>query len=271
MTNVVQLTNVHKQFGKTLALNSIDLSIAHSGLTALLGPSGSGKSTLLRHLSGLTKASKTQPNKIEMMGQLVQADGKLSRNIRQVRAQTGFIFQQFNLVNRLNVLTNVLIGALNHTPKWRTFSAQFTQTQKLEALNALKRVGMADYAMQRVGTLSGGQQQRVAIARSLMQKAKIILADEPIASLDPESSKTVMTLLSDISEEFEIPVIVTLHQVDYAKAYCQEIVGLRQGEVFYQGSSTGLTQQTLTQLYSKPSAQTNSDIAPVTRLRASYS
>lgn len=271
MTSVVTLNNVSKQFGDNYALRDIDLAIAHGRLTALLGPSGSGKSTLLRHLSGLTCASKKHPNRIEVMGKLVQENGKLSREICQVRAQTGYIFQQFNLVNRLDVITNVLIGALHHTPKWRTLTGSFTQRQKQEALTALARVGMADFAQQRVGTLSGGQQQRVAIARSLMQKAKIILADEPIASLDPESSKTVMTLLSDISEEFAIPVIVTLHQVDYAKQYCQEIVGLRQGEVFYQGSASHLTDQVLQRLYTSAKSEPKTDLIPAKRLQASYS
>ncbi|WP_119394514.1 phosphonate ABC transporter ATP-binding protein [Salinibius halmophilus] len=271
MTTVVSLENVSKQFGNKFALRGIDLTVEHGQLTALLGPSGSGKSTLLRHLSGLTCASKAHPNRIEVMGKLVQQNGKLSREIRQVRAHTGYIFQQFNLVNRLDVLTNVLIGALHHTPKWRTLTGNFTLVQKQEALAALARVGMADFARQRVGTLSGGQQQRVAIARSLMQKAKIILADEPIASLDPESSKTVMTLLSEISEEFQIPVIVTLHQVDYAKQYCQEIVGLRQGEVFYQGSSQGLTEQVLSRLYSAENTPEKTSFIPDPRLQASFS
>ena len=179
----------------------------------------------------------------------MQKAGRLARDIRKSRADTGYIFQQFNLVNRLSVLENVLIGALGSTPFWRTCFNWFSREQKQRALQALTRVGMAHMAHQRVSTLSGGQQQRVAIARALMQQAKVILADEPIASLDPESARIVMDTLRDINQTDGITVVVTLHQVDYALRYCERIVALRQGHVFYDGSSQQFDNERFDHLY----------------------
>lgn len=149
-------------------------------------------------------------------------------------------------MNRLSVLENVLIGALGSTPFWRTCFSYFTREQKQRALQALTRVGMVHFAHQRVSTLSGGQQQRVAIARALMQQAKVILADEPIASLDPESARIVMDTLRDINQNDGITVVVTLHQVDYALRYCERIVALRQGHVFYDAAANSLITNVLT-------------------------
>ena len=215
-------------------------------MVALLGPSGSGKSTLLRHLSGLITGDKSPGSRVELLGRTVQHEGRLARDIRKSR---GYIFQQFNLVNRLTVLENVLIGALGSTPFWRTCFSWFSQEQKQRALQALTRVGMAHFAYQRVSTLSGGQQQRVAIARALMQQAKVILADEPIASLDPESARIVMDTLRDINQTDGITVVVTLHQVDYALRYCERIVALRQGNVFFDGSSQHFDNDRFDHLY----------------------
>ncbi|MCF7505640.1 phosphonate ABC transporter ATP-binding protein [Vibrio sp. L3-7] len=257
MNNIIEVKTVNKTFGSNKALNGINLTITSRKMTALLGPSGSGKSTLLRHLSGLIIGDKNTDSQINVLGQTVQANGKADCNVRNIRAQAGYIFQQFNLVNRLSVMTNVLIGALSSTPKWRTLTGIFTVEQQQEALEALRRVGMEDFASQRVGNLSGGQQQRVAIARALMQKAKIIFADEPIASLDPESARIVMELLTDINEKEGIPVIVTLHQVDHALKYCENIIALKDGQVFYEGKSAELTKPQLEDLYrSKKSINT---------------
>ncbi|PSV42050.1 phosphonate ABC transporter ATP-binding protein [Photobacterium sp. GB-36] len=250
MDNIIEVKALTKTFGNKKALDAIDFSIQHQEMTALLGPSGSGKSTLMRHLSGLVYGDKDQNSEICVLGEVVQAHGRATVDIRQRRAQAGYIFQQFNLVNRLTVLTNVLIGAMSHTPLWRTLSGRFSVEQKQQALAALERVGMSDFAYQRVSTLSGGQQQRVAIARALMQKAKIIFADEPIASLDPESSRIVMELLADINQREGIPVVVTLHQVEHALKYCKHVIALKEGKVFYQGESTSISQQELEQLYS---------------------
>ena len=235
MQTVIRVEKLSKTFHHNKALHAVDLTVQQGEMVALLGPSGSGKSTLLRHLSGLITCDKTPESRVELLGNTVQHAGRLASDIRKSRAQTGYIFQQFNLVNRLTVLENVLIGALGSTPFWRTCLRWFSPSQKQEALQALTRVGMAHFAHQRVSTLSGGQQQRVAIARALMQKAKIILADEPIASLDPESAR--------------ITVVVTLHQVDYALRYCERIVALRQGHVFFDGASHQFDNERFDHLY----------------------
>ncbi|MNB75922.1 Phosphate-import ATP-binding protein PhnC [compost metagenome] len=249
MQTVIRVEKLSKTFAQNKALHAVDLTVQQGEMMALLGPSGSGKSTLLRHLSGLITGDNITEGHVELLGKTVQRTGRLARDIRQSRAQTGYIFQQFNLVNRLTVLDNVLIGALGSTPFWRTCLRWFSAEQKQQALQALTRVGMVHFAHQRVSTLSGGQQQRVAIARALMQKAKIILADEPIASLDPESARIVMETLRDINQNDGITVVVTLHQVDYALRYCERIVALRQGHVFYDGASQAFDNERFDHLY----------------------
>lgn len=246
---VIVVKQLHKHFDKNHALKGIDLQVNQGEMVALLGPSGSGKSTFLRHINGLVCADKQSVSRVEVLNLPIQQAGKLCKDIRHSRRHMGYIFQQFNLVNRLSVLQNVLIGGLSETPLWRTLTGRFTTVQKQQALAALKRVGLEEFAKQRVSTLSGGQQQRVAIARALMQKAKIILADEPIASLDPESSRIVMEILTDINQQEGIAVVVTLHQVDYAKRYCPRVVALKEGEVFFDGASTALDDATLAGLY----------------------
>jgi phosphonate transport system ATP-binding protein len=249
MQTMIRVSKLSKTFNAHRALSAVDLEVNEGEMVALLGPSGSGKSTLLRHLSGLITSDKNAESHVELLGRTVQKAGRLANDIRKSRAHTGCIFQQFNLVNRLTVLENVLIGALGSTPFWRTSLNWFTREQKQRALQALTRVGMAQMAYQRVSTLSGGQQQRVAIARALMQQAKVILADEPIASLDPESARIVMETLHDINRLDGITVVVTLHQVDYALRYCERIVALRQGHVFYDGNSSAFDSERLGNLY----------------------
>jgi phosphonate transport system ATP-binding protein len=161
----------------------------------------------------------------------------------------GFVFQQFNLVGRLTVMTNVLLGQLPRIPTWRSLFARFTHEEKSEAWRAMRSVGIEGIAWQRASTLSGGQQQRVAIARALVQHARIILADEPIASLDPESARNVMEILSRINREKGITVLVSLHQVQFARRYCTRTVALRQGEVVYDGPSAALDAGMLRKLY----------------------
>ena len=241
MQTIIRVEKLAKTFNQHQALHAVDLNIHHGEMVALLGPSGSGKSTLLRHLSGLITGDKSAGSHIELLGRTVQREGRLARDIRKSRANTGYIFQQFNLVNRLSVLENVLIGALGSTPFWRTCFSYFTREQKQRALQALTRVGMVHFAHQRVSTLSGGQQQRVAIARALMQQAKVILA--------PESARIVMDTLRDINQNDGITVVVTLHQVDYALRYCERIVALRQGHVFYDGSSQQFDNERFDHLY----------------------
>jgi phosphonate transport system ATP-binding protein len=217
-------------------------------MVALIGASGSGKSTLLRNLAGLTVGDRAS-GEVRVLGRTVQKDGVLARDIRKVRSRIGFVFQQFNLVDRLSLLTNVLAGTLGRVPMWRSTMCWFTRAEKNRAIDALALVGIAEYAGQRASTLSGGQQQRAAIARALVQQAEIILADEPIASLDPEASVRVMEILSQINRENGITVIVSLHQVEFALKYCSRVVALRDGRVVYDGSTADLTPDSLREIY----------------------
>jgi phosphonate transport system ATP-binding protein len=226
-------------------------------MVALIGASGSGKSTLLRNLAGLTVADEAS-GEVSVLGRTVQKNGVLARDIRKLRSRIGFVFQQFNLVDRLSLLTNVLAGTLGRVPVWRGVMYWFTRAEKKMAIDALALVGIAEYAGQRASTLSGGQQQRAAIARALVQQAEIILADEPIASLDPEASVRVMEILSQINRENGITVIVSLHQVEFALKYCSRVVALREGQVVYDGSSTELTPIMLRKIYNGEYSQPES-------------
>lgn len=244
----IQQLNKHFANGKH-ALRDINLTVQRGEMVALIGASGSGKSTLLRHVAGLVVADGTSDSLIEVDGRCVQQGGRMHRDIRQVRSQIGFVFQQFNLVDRLPVLLNVLVGLLHRTPRWRGWLRMFTPQERALALEALARVGIAECHAQRASTLSGGQQQRAAIARTLVQGAKVVLADEPIASLDPESSRKVMDILARINREDGSTVIVSLHQVEVALKYCPRVVALHQGRVVYDGPSAALTPDLLRELY----------------------
>lgn len=257
---VVRVRNLQKTFGSKCVLNVDALAVTEGEMVALLGPSGSGKSTLLRHLSGLITSDAHAGASIEVCGKPIQQAGKLDGKIRQYRRNIGLVFQQFNLVRRMSTLDNVLVGALGQTPFWRTLTKQFTAEQKKKAMAALTRVGMESHAFQRVSTLSGGQQQRVAIACALMQGASVILADEPIASLDPESSRVVMSMLQKICKEDGITVVVTLHQVDYALEYCERVVALQEGVVFYDGQANALSQADLDRLYKSEKAEREAEL-----------
>jgi len=250
MSTALNIQGLNKHFanGKH-ALRDINLSIQKGEMVALIGASGSGKSTLLRHVAGLVVADSSSPSLIEIDGQCIQRNGALSKNIRQVRSQIGFVFQQFNLVDRLPVLVNVLVGLLHRMPIWRSWLRSFNAAERALAVEALGRVGIADCCGQRASTLSGGQQQRAAIARTLVQGAKVVLADEPIASLDPESSRKVMEILARINRDDRCTVVVSLHQVDVAMKYCPRVIALHQGQVVYDGPSAALTPQLLRELY----------------------
>ncbi len=249
MTVAIQVADLIKSFKRgNRALRGVSLQVEAGEMVALIGASGSGKSTLLRHVSGLLLSDRGAGS-VQVLGQPVQQQGALAANVRHVRKDVGVIFQQFNLVNRLSVLTNVLVGLLGQIPAWRGCLGLFSQEEKRRAMRALARVGIAEAARQRASTLSGGQQQRAAIARALVQEAKVILADEPIASLDPASSRRVMDILSRINREDGITVLVSLHQVDYARRYCPRTVALKDGEVVYDGPSEALTPNLLKDLY----------------------
>lgn len=250
MTTALRIHKLNKHFanGKH-ALRDINLEIRQGEMVALIGASGSGKSTLLRHVAGLVVADAGEGSLIEIDGQCVQQGGRVHRDIRKVRSQIGFVFQQFNLVDRLPVMANVLVGRLHRMPLWRSLTRWFNAQERALAIEALARVGIAECHAQRASTLSGGQQQRAAIARTLVQGAKVVLADEPIASLDPESSRKVMEILTRINREDGSTVVVSLHQVDMALKYCPRVIALHQGQVVFDGAASSLTPALLRELY----------------------
>jgi len=246
MPTTVRVHNLCKKFKGKAALSKVDFSVSDGEMLALVGASGSGKSTLLRAINGLHRV---EQGCVEIFGLTVQSDGKLHSKAQAVRGQVGFIFQQFNLVNRLTALENVLIGNLSQLSWGRSLFRYFTPAEKREALAALETVGILEQAYQRAGKLSGGQQQRVAIARCLMQGAKVILADEPIASLDPESARKVMELLTRLNREQGITVICSLHQVQMVQRYFERAIALRDGMVRFDGATSALDPERLQSIY----------------------
>lgn len=256
MAAAIEVENLRKTFGRKRAIDGISLRVDRGEMVALIGASGSGKSTLIRHIAGLVSADRV-PDAccISVLGQTVQWAGKPAANARRVRSRVGVVFQQFNLVSRLSVLSNVALGVLGRISPLRGALGLFTREEKLLAMQALHQVDIAGLAGQRAGTLSGGQQQRAAIARALVQQAEVLLADEPIASLDPKAARRVMEILSHVNRTMGITVLVSLHQVEYAFAYCPRTVALRDGQVIYDGPSTALTPEFLTELYGAQSEE----------------
>ena len=245
---LVLARDVSKTFGARKALDGVSISVANGEMVALIGPSGSGKSTLLRSITGLQSIDGGKGT-IQVFGTMVQKDGRTTGAVRRCRVRLGMIFQQFNLVGRLSLFANVMLGALGRLPSWRGLIGVWPLADQQKAMAALHRVGVSDYAAQRANTLSGGPQQRGAIARAIVQGAHAILADEPVASLDPVSARKVMELLVELNRRDGMGVIVTLHQVDYAIRYCERVIALKAGKVVYDGPSTGLDTKTLIDIY----------------------
>ncbi len=239
--------NISKTYAKRRALDDVSLEVRRGEMVALIGPSGSGKSTLLRTLAALVAVDKG--GVVETAGITIQAEGRITHRVREARARTGFIFQQFNLVGRLSLFSNVMVGALARIPGWRGVLGLWPRQDQQRAMEALARVGVAEYAGQRANTLSGGQQQRGAIARTLVQGAESILADEPVASLDPVSARRVMATLADLNARDGLTVVVTLHQVEYAIRYCRRVIALKAGRIVYDGPIDGLSRPLLVDIY----------------------
>jgi phosphonate transport system ATP-binding protein len=277
----VELSRVRKCFGRGApVLNEIDLKVAPGEMVALIGASGSGKSTLIRAIAGLTPIDRGTGGTIRIFGAAMQSGGRVTGSAGDLRARLGVVFQQFNLVLRLSVLTNVLLGLLGQVPRWRGSLGLFTTKEKQRAIRALQRVGIDEHALKRGSELSGGQQQRAAIARSLVQGAEILIADEPIASLDPNSARRVMDIIADLNRNERITVLVSLHQVEYALCYCPRTVALRDGRIAYDGPTEALTPAFLGELYGAESkelflpglgAQESEVADPIVGLRAANS
>lgn len=244
MAATLTLSDLSKHFGETTAVDKVSLTIEPGQFVGVIGRSGAGKSTLLRLLNRLIDPSE---GSISFQGaEITSLKGKA---LRAWRRDCAMIFQQFNLVDRLDVLTNVLIGRLAEHGFLSSMAMRFTDAERTMAIEALDRLDLVPQALQRAGTLSGGQQQRVAIAKALVQQPKIMLADEPIASLDPANATLVMDGLRDISREDGLTVLVNLHTLDTARAYCDRIIAMRQGRVMFDGSAAQLTDDVVRDIY----------------------
>jgi len=250
------IEGLSRRFGDKAAVADVNLSIGHGAFVGVIGRSGAGKSTLLRMINRLQEPS---CGRILFEGRDVTA--LKGAELRRWRAQAAMIFQQFNLVGRLDVLTNVLMGRLATVPTWRALTRSWRAEDRAIALSALEQFDIAPLAAQRADSLSGGQQQRVAIARALAQEPGLILADEPIASLDPRNTKVVMDALLRINRHFGITVLCNLHSLDLARMYCDRLVGMAQGRIVFDGAPETLTDAAARELYGIEAGEVM-DLAP---------
>lgn len=245
MTAAIGFTGVHQHYPGTAApvLSGIDLEITAGEFCVVLGRSGTGKSTLLRCINGFVRP---QQGTVTVMGDRVSDS---TAALRRVRRRTGFIFQGYNLVNRLTVLENVLCGMLGAIPGRRAIPGLFTRAEREQAYRLLDVVGLAEHASKRADQLSGGQKQRIGIARALAQGPSIILADEPVASLDPVTSVEILTLLQEINQREGLTVVISLHQVEFARRFGERIIALQGGEIAVDTSGSCLSDTEITRIY----------------------
>jgi phosphonate transport system ATP-binding protein len=238
------LDRVTRRFGVTVAVSNVSVEIEPGSFVGVVGRSGAGKSTLLRMINRLIDPSE---GRIAFDG--VDVTALRGRQLREWRARAAMIFQQFNLSPRLDVLTNVLVGASTDIPQARRLFQLYTKTERLRAAAALDDLDLLEKALARAERLSGGEQQRVAIARALMQRPRLILADEPIASLDPRNARVVMDTLKRINVERGITVLCNLHSLEMTRSYATRAIGLRQGRVVFDGPIAGLTDTAAAEIY----------------------
>lgn len=239
---MLEINNLKKTFENgSPALKGLDLKINKGEFVSILGPSGSGKTTLLRIINGLETST----------GGEIYFDNKKvnNNNITEVQKKTGMIFQEFNLVNNLSAINNVLTGLLNSSNKFLSLFYLFSKEQKIEALRSLETVGLLEKSHNRSDELSGGQRQRVGIARAIIKKPLLLLADEPVASLDPKSSNLILSLLKKINQEFGTTILCNLHQVDLAKKYSDRVVGLMDGKIIFDEKSVNINEAYLKKIY----------------------
>jgi phosphonate transport system ATP-binding protein len=241
---MLELDRVGKRFGRREVLADISLRIPPGQMLGVIGRSGAGKSTLLRLINRMT-----EPTSGAIRHDGVDLAKLHGHALRDWRARCAMVFQQFNLVGRLDVLTNVMIGRLSYRGTLATLCKRFTQEDRARAIAALARFDLHEHALHPAALLSGGQQQRVAIARALVQQPKIVLADEPIASLDPRNARRVMDALRTINRQDGITVICNLHTLEAARAYCDRIVALAEGQVVFDGPPASLTEDRVRDVY----------------------
>jgi len=241
---MLRIAGLSRAYGDKFAARDITLEIPHGAFVGVIGRSGAGKSTLLRMINRLQ-----DPSSGTIIFEGLNVTALKGSALRGWRRRCAMIFQQFNLVGRVDVLTNVLMGRLGHMAGWRAMLKLWSHEDRIIALAALEQLDIAGLAAQRADQLSGGQQQRVAICRALVQEPDVILADEPIASLDPRNTKVVMDALLRINREFGITIICNLHSLDLARTYCDRLVGMAQGRVVFDDVPAALTEAVARELY----------------------
>jgi len=242
---MLRLEELVKQYPTgDLALKGVNLDVPKGQVMALIGPSGAGKSTLIRCVNRLVEPSS---GRVFLGGEEITGIGKGA--LRRARRRMGMIFQEYALVERLSVMENVLSGRLGYVSFWRSYFRKFPQSDIDEAFRLLERVGLDHMVDKRADELSGGQRQRVGICRALIQDPQLLLVDEPTASLDPKTSRQIMRLICELCEERDLAAVINIHDVMLAQMFAQRIVGLRLGEIVYDGPPDGLTSEVLTEIY----------------------
>jgi phosphonate transport system ATP-binding protein len=247
-----------RRFGSVVAVDAIGLDVPPGQMLGVIGRSGAGKSTLLRMINRLT-----EPSAGSIGFGAIDVTSLTGKALREWRAHAAMIFQQFNLVPRLDVLTNVLIGRLSHRAALPSLLGLFSAEERAMAMMLLERFGLAEVALQRAGTLSGGQQQRVAICRALLQEPLLVLADEPIASLDPHNARLVMDALRTVNRHDGLTVIACLHHLDAARAWCDRVIALQSGHIVFDGTPAQLSPAKVFDIYGVTEEEFHSDHAPL--------
>ena len=258
MTDMLRLRGLTRRFGSVVAVDAIDLDVPPGQMLGIIGRSGAGKSTLLRMINRLTEPSAGTVHFGDT--DVTALNGKA---LRTWRARAAMIFQQFHLVPRLDVLTNVLIGRLSHRAALSSLLGLFSAEERAMAVMLLERFGLAEVALQRAGTLSGGQQQRVAICRALLQEPSLLLADEPIASLDPHNTRVVMDALHTVNRQDGLTVLVCLHHLDAARAWCNRVIAMQSGRIVFDGTPAQLTSDKVFDIYGVTEDEFHADHAPL--------
>lgn len=252
---MLQIKDLTKTYATgTTALKNVTLTIDQPQVVAIIGPSGAGKSTLIRCINRLVEPTS---GSVELNGENLTT--MKARGLRRARRHIGMIFQEYNLIERLTVMENILSGQLGYVSFWRAFRRNYPKKNVADAFQLLERVGLEGYENTRADSLSGGQRQRVGIARALMQSPDLLLVDEPTASLDPKTGRQVMRILVELAREHNTPTLVNIHDVPLAKAFANRIIGMRAGEIVFDGSPDELNEQMLTDIYGEEDWSTEAE------------
>lgn len=243
---MIRFNNVSKRYaGGRLALDNITLTIEQGSIVSVIGPSGAGKTSLIRCINRLISCTSGD---VEINGESVLS--AKPRRLKQLRKKTGMIFQNYNLVECLTVIENTLHGCLGSMPLYRSLFGLYSKTEKERAVSLLEDVGLSDYLYQRCADLSGGQKQRTGIARALMQEPDILLCDEPVSSLDPQTAQDLLSYIETIVRKKQLTCVMNLHHVEYAKRYSDRIIGLRNGAIVFDGAPNQLSDEALRRIFS---------------------